>query len=220
MKYLRPLLFVLLLGVGLSLFAYPWRKTLELEYKTADIILSDGRVIKDYVATNDEGVFLSTDLVENIIGKQVFLDQETNTLYIDAVPTAAVMSDKVKIYHYDYDNIHAFLYSPDAKTNKLMTMAGKGHQTGYYFSNVFSASFNLDGAYHEITGLLGLEDFKASDGKVDFYLDDTLLCSYSLKADHLPEKIALDVSGGSKLTLTFSHFKPDTQINFADVYIH
>lgn len=220
MKYLKWTLFLLLVSIGLTLFAYPWHKTMELERKEAEIILPDGRIIKDYVATNDEEAFLSTELVENILGKQVYLDKETHTLYIDAVPTATVMSDKVKIYHYDYDNIHAFLYSPDAKTNKLMTMAGKCHHSGYYFSNVYSASFNLDGAYHEITGLLGLEDFKASDGIVAFYLDDTLLCSYELKADHLPEKIKLDVSGGSKLTLTFSHFNPDTQINFADVYIH
>ena len=221
MKYLKLSLFILSLGLlSLSLFAYPWHRMLSLECKPSDIVLSDGRVIKDYIATDQDEIFLSSKLVENILGKQVYWHADDATLYIGDIPTSTVMSDKVKIYHYDYDNIHAFLYSPDAKTNKAMTMGGQKHSTGYYFSNVFSASFNLDHAYHEITGLLGCEDFKASDGQVDFYLDDTLIASYTIKADHLPERITLDVTDGSKLTLTFSHFKPDTQIDFADVYIH
>lgn len=198
---------------------YSWNKTLELQYQPSEIILSDGRILKDYIGALDDDAFISTELMEDILGKQIFWDKDQHTLYVGDIPTATVMSDKVKIYHYDYDSVHAFLYCPDAKTNKSMTMAGQTHNHGYYFSNVFSASFNLEGAYDQITGYLGLEDFKASDGQVDFYLDDTLIKSYFLKSDCLPVKIDLDVTGGNKLTLTFSHFKPDTQIDFADVYI-
>ena len=205
-----------------SLYAFKWQahKKIEVEYQPTDIILANGRILKDYVVSNDNELFIPYELVEDIFSEQLYWDRENNTLNVGNVPTASVMSDKLKIYHYDYDSIHAFLYCPDAKTNKTMTMANAIYKRGYYFTNVFSACFNLDRTYHEITGFLGCEDFKASNGQVDFYLDDTLLKSYSLQADSLPEEVMLNVTGGSKLKLVFSSFKTDTQINFADVYIH
>lgn len=205
-----------------SIYAFKWQahKKIEVEYQPTDIILANGRILKDYVVSGDGNLFIPYELVENIFSEQIYWDSENNTLNIGNIPTASVMSDKLKVYHYDYDSIHAFLYCPDAKTNKTMTMANHTYERGYYFANVFSASFNLDTTYHEITGFLGCEDFKASNGQVDFYLDDVLLKAYHLDADSLPQKIVLDVSGGSKLKLVFSNFKPETQINFADVYIH
>lgn len=205
-----------------SLYAFRWQthKKIEVEYQPTDIILANGRILKDYVVSNDHDLFIPYELVETIFNEQLYWDRDNHTLHVGNIPTASVMSDKLKIYHYDYDSIHAFLYYPDAKTNKTMTMANETYRRGYYFTNVFSASFNLEGAYHEIIGFLGCEDFKASNGQVDFYLDDTLLKSYFLQADSLPEQVKLDVTGGSKLKLVFSNFKTDTQINFADVYIH
>lgn len=205
-----------------SLYAFIWQahKKIEVEYQPTDIILSNGRILKDYVVSSDNDLFIPYELVETIFNEQLYWDRENNTLNVGKVPTTSVMSDRLKIYHYDYDSIRAFLYCPDAKTNKTMTMANQIYKSGYYFTNVFSAAFNLDGAYHEITGFLGCEDFKASSGQIDFYLDDTLLKSYSLQADSLPEQVILNVTDGSKLKLVFSNFKTDTQINFADVYIH
>lgn len=216
------LLAVTLILVSGSLYAFiaqPHKK-IEVEYEPTDIVLSNGRILKNYVVSGDGKLFIPYELVEDIFSEQIFWDKENHTLNIGSIPTASVMSDKIKIYHYDYDSIHSFLYCPDAKTNKTMTMANQPYAFGYYFTNVFSASFNLEGAYHEITGFLGCEDFKASSGHIDFYLDEQLLQSYDLKADSLPEKVSLDVSGGAQLKITFSGFKPDTQIDFADVYIH
>lgn len=214
------LLSVLSLLLVSSVYPFVWNKTLELQCKSSEIILPDGRIIKDYIGCVDDKAFIPSELVEDILGKQLYWDKDNDILYVGTIPTATVMSDKVKIYHYDYDTVHAFLYCPDAKTNKPMTMAGQVHDHGYYFTNVFSASFNLGGAYHELSGYLGCEDFKASDGQVDFYVDDTLVKTCQLKSGSLPEKINLHVDAGNKLTLVFSYFKPDTQIDFADVYIH
>lgn len=213
---------ICLLLFSSSIYAFKWQahKKIEVEYQPTDIILANGRILKDYVISGDDNLFIPYELIETIFNEQIYWDSENNTLNIGDIPTASVMSDKLKVYHYDYDSIHAFLYCPDAKTNKTMTMANATYERGYYFANVFSASFNLDTTYHEITGFLGCEDFKASNGQVDFYLDDVLLKTYHLDADSLPQKIILDVSGGSKLKLVFSDFKPETQINFADVYIH
>lgn len=221
-RFYIPFILVGILLASQAVYAFnllPHRKV-ELNLKAAEIILPDGHIIKDYIASDEHSLFLSSDLVADILGQQVQWDERHNTLNIGEIPTATVMSEKLKIYHYDYDHVHAFLYCPDAKMNKTMTMAGQTHNFGYYFTNVLSASFNLGQIYHEINGTLGCEDFKASNGSVSFYLDDTLLKTYNLEANDLPIPIDLPVSGGSKLTMTFNGFTPDTQIDFADVYIH
>lgn len=220
LKHYILALCLILFSSSLYAFVSQTHKKIEVEYEPTDVVLSNGRILKDYVVSGDGKLFIPYELVEDIFSEQIFWDKENHTLNIGTIPTASVMSDKIKIYHYDYDSIHSFLYCPDAKINKTMTMANQSYSFGYYFTNVFSASFNLESAYHEITGFLGCEDFKASSGHIDFYLDDTLLQSYDLKADSLPEKIKLNVSGGSQLKMTFSGFKPDTQIDFADVYIN
>lgn len=217
--YLLVLCF-LLFSCSLYAFITQAHKKIEVKYEPTSIILANGRIFKDYVVSGEGKLFIPYELVEDILREQIFWDQENHTLNIGNIPTASVMSDKVKIYHYDYDAIHSFLYCPDAKTNKSMTMANESYAFGYYFTNVFSASFNLENTYHQITGILGCEDFKASNGQVDFYLDDVLLQSCMIKAGDLPQKINLNVSGGQQLKITFSGFKPDTQIDFADVYIH
>lgn len=195
-------------------------KKVEVEYQEVEILLPNGHMIKDYIVSGDDKIFIPYELAEHVMNEPIFWDSENKLLTVGNIPTASVMSNKLKIYHYDYDSIHAFLYCPDAKTNKPMTMANEVHESGYSFTNVLSASFNLNQTYHQITGFLGCEDFKASDGQVDFYLDDTLIASQPIKADHLPEKIELDVTNGTQLKLVFTAFKPDTQINFVDVYIN
>ena len=194
-------------------------KKIELNYQEAEIILPNGHIIKDFIASTEDKVFIPYDLAEHIMSEPIAWDSENQTLIVGNVPTASVMSDKLKIYHYDYDSIHAFLYCPDAKTNQTMTMANETHHNGYSFTNVISASFNLNQIYHHITGFLGCEDFKASNGQIDFYLDDKLIASQAIKADQLPTPINLDVTDGTQLKLVFSGFKHDTQINFVDVYI-
>ena len=218
----KILIFVCSLLFSSSLYAFMnfAPKKMEVQYQEAEIVLPNGQIIKDMIAYSENRVFIPNDLAEHILNEPIFWDNDHKMLTVGNVPTASVMSDKLKIYHYDYDSIHAFLYCPDAKTNKPMTMANEVHQNGYSFTNVRSASFNLNQIYHQITGYLGCEDFKASSGQIDFYLDDTLIATQVLKADQLPTPIELDVTNGTQLKLVFSNFKPDTQINFVDVYIH
>ena len=219
MNRLLIALCMLLFSSSLYAFINHSPKKIEVEYEEVEILLPDGRMIKDYIVSGDGKVFIPYELAEHVMNEPIFWDNANKLLTVGNIPNASVMSDKLKIYHYDYDSIHAFLYCPDAKTNKTMTMANEVHKSGYSFTNVFSASFNLSQTYHHITGFLGCEDFKASNGQVDFYLDDTLIASQTIKAGNLPQKIDLDVTDGMQLKLVFSHFKPDTQINFVDVYI-
>lgn len=220
-KLVLPLSCLLLTVLFCCAFINLSSKKVEVEYQEAEIILPNGHIINHFVASDESGkVFVPYELMEQIIDEPLFWDNESKTLNIGTVPDASVMSDKLKIYHYGYDSVRAFLYCPDAKMNKTMTMGDCIHENGYSFTNVLTASFNLDEMYHHITGVLGCEDFKASSGQVDFYLDDNLIYSVALKADDLPQPIDLDVEGGTQLKLVFSQFKPDTQINFADVFIN
>lgn len=194
-------------------------KTVELEYNTAEIILPDGRTIKENIAVKDDMLFIPYEALEVITNENVSWDPEDQTLTIGNLSLAEAMSDTLKVYHYGYDVNHAYLYAPDIRTNKLMSMGSITHDLGYSFSNVQSASFNLNGHYHHLIGLLGCEDFKAANGTIDIYLDNTLLATYDFTSDSLPEKLDLDLTGGKQLKFVFSKFLPNSQIDLADAYI-
>lgn len=217
--------YLILIGILIFLGLTPlWAsifppKTVELEYNTAEIILPDGRTIKENIVVKDDLLFIPYEALEEITSENINWNPEDQTLTIGNLSFAEAMSDKLKVYHYSYDVNRAYLYAPDVRTNKTMTMGSISHELGYSFSNVQSASFNLAGHYHHITGFLGCEDFKSANGAVSIYLDDTPLANYTLIADSLPEKLDLDVTGGSQLKLVFSNFTPNSQIDLADVYI-
>ncbi len=194
-------------------------KTVELEYNTADIILPDGRTIKENIAMKDDLIFIPYETLEVITNEEVCWDPEDQTLTIGNLVNSKAMSDILKVYHYDYDVNRAYLYAPDVKTNKTMCMGNITHDLGYSFSNVQSASFNLGGHYHHLRGLLGCEDFKSTSGIISVYLDNDLLATYTLNSDSLPEKIDLDLTGGNQLKFVFSKFSPNSQIDLADTYI-
>lgn len=204
------------LCIGANIFP---TKTVELEYNTAEIILPDGRTIKENIAVKDDMLFIPYEALEVITNENVSWDPEDQTLTIGNLSLAEAMSDTLKVYHYGYDANHAYLYAPDIRTNKPMSMGNITHDLGYSFSNIQSASFNLNGHYHHLIGLLGCEDFKATNGTIDIYLDDHLLASYEVTSDSLPEKIDLNLTGGNQLKFVFSKFLPNSQIDLADAYI-
>lgn len=210
------LIMALPLCVGANIFS---KKTVELEYNTADIVLPDGRTIKENIASKDDMLFIPYEALEVITNENVSWDPEDQTLVIGNLSFAKAMSDTLKVYHYGYDANHAFLYAPDIRVNKPMSMGSITHDLGYSFSNVQSASFNLNGHYHHLVGLLGCEDFKATNGTISIYLDDTLLADYVLASDGLPEKLDLNLTGGNQLKFVFSRLSPNSQINLADAYI-
>lgn len=194
-------------------------KTVELEYNTAEIILPDGRTIKENIAVKDDMLFIPYEALEVITNETVSWDPEDQTLTIGNLSLSKAMSDTLKVYHYDYDANHAFLYAPDIRTNKPMTMGDIAHDLGYSFSNVQSASFNLDGHYHHLIGLLGCEDFKAANGTITVYLDNEIIASYDIASDGLPTKVDLNLTGGNQLKFVFSKFLPNSQVDLADAYI-
>lgn len=210
------IIFAIPLCIGANIFP---TKTVELEYNTAEIILPDGRTITENIACKDDLLFIPYEALEVITNEDVCWDPEDQTLTIGKLSVAKAMSDILKVYHYDYDVNHAYLYAPDVKTNKTMSMGSITHDLGYSFSNVQSASFNLNGHYHHLIGLLGCEDFKSTSGIITIYLDNELLATYTLNSDSLPEKIDLNLTGGNQLKFVFSKFSPNSQIDLADAYI-
>ncbi len=214
------LIFSTIIGIPLCIGAniFP-TKTVELEYNTAEIILPNGRTIKENIATKDDMLFIPYEALEVITNENVNWNPEDQTLTIGNLSLAKAMSDTLKVYHYGYDANHAYLYAPDIRINKTMSMGNISHDLGYSFCNVQSASFNLDGRYHHLVGLLGCEDFKAANGTITVYLDDNLLATYDITSDSLPENINLDISDGKQLKFVFSKFASNSQIDLADAYI-
>lgn len=135
--------------------------------------------------------------------------------------TDQYMSDILK----PYDS--AFRY----KINDTMTMGTKEYHKGYsfeFFDNLGydqsgSASFNLEGKYNQIKGLVGIEDGTRASIDIRIYGDDKLLNSYKFKAGDLPKPIDLDVKGVVKLEIEFSKsgINPSgfASVNFVDLII-
>ncbi len=214
------MILVILLFFSTCVLALDFHQKIELECTPMSIILPDGRVVKEMVAAGDGQLYIPYQLIEDILRQKVILDDESRTLSIGYMDLKSIMSNKLKVDDYNYDNIRSYLYYPDIKINKPMSMDSKTYDLGYSFTNVEAATFNLDGEYSLITGLLGCEDFNGSSGEITFYLDDKPLSTYPITKDQSPTKICLSVTGGTQLKIAFSSFAPNTQIDFADVLIH
>jgi hypothetical protein len=81
-----------------------------------------------------------------------------------------------------------------------MTMGGKKYTNGFKFGEPGTATFNLSGKYAQISGEIGLDDFEnKKDTAVSFYGDGVLIEYIELKAQMLPKKFTVDVSGVSQL---------------------
>lgn len=111
------------------------------------------------------------------------------------------------------------------EVNKSMKMAGKEYLKGYSIgrystlkSNDLQLSFNLEGKYTKITGLIGLDDSNnLSDSDIKFLVDDKPLTTITLAAGSMPQTFNLDVTGAIKLDIVV----PDgnSSINLANVMI-
>ena len=117
-KLLLMTICLFLFSSSLYAFINHSSKKIEVEYQEVEILLPDGHMFKDYIASGDGKVFIPYELAESVMNEPICWDADSKLLTVGNVPHAAVMSDKLKIYHYDYDSIHAFLYCPDAKTRQ------------------------------------------------------------------------------------------------------
>jgi len=133
------------------------------------------------------------------IGQPVKYDGSTKTIYVGKVPEndriQRSMSDVMQPY---------FKSDSSFYVNDKIIMAGKEYIKGYkvstWASRPFTASFNLEAKYVNITGTVGLEDGNNKyDNTFEVYGDDKLITSITLKAGELPQNLNINVSGVIKL---------------------
>lgn len=151
------------------------------------------------------------------IGQSVKYDGSTKTIYVGEVPESdriqRSMSDIMQPY---------FKSSSSFYVNDKIIMAGKEYIKGYKVSGwatrPFTASFNLEAKYVNITGIIGLEDEENKyDNTIEVYGDDKLLTSITLKAGELPQNLNINVSGVIKLD--FKVVGSYSTVCFADMQI-
>ena len=104
--------------------------------------------------------------------------------------------------------------------DETMSMGGHAYNNGFRLGSPYlagNAFYNLDGKYHELSGMIGYEDPSDSeDSTIEFYGDDVLLTAVVVKAKSLPESFFVDVSNVRKLEIRKKN-NSIAKIDFAEV---
>jgi hypothetical protein len=145
------------------------------------------------------------------LGLPVQYDGKKGAICIGKIPDGQIMSDVIKPYY----------KTTEIDIDPTMTMAGKTYYKGFRINYSYlepTYSFNLEGNYNEITGIIGLDDEKNyTDAVVEFYGDGQLLAAYTLKAGSLPQKLDVNVKGVVKLDIKVKGDSSD--VDLADLII-
>lgn len=98
----------------------------------------------------------------------------------------------------------AFVNKTDSRQGggNSMTMGGVKYENGFKFGDPASASFNLDGKYTKLSGLIGLDDaYNSEDTSVAFIADGKTIAVIEIKAKSLPKPFEVDLTGVKSLEL-------------------
>lgn len=160
---------------------------------------------KDYVPTSliyNGTTYVPLRFFAESMGQPVDYKGETQTIYVGKVPegekVARYMSDILKPFY-------SSSYSGLQVSNNI-TMAGKQYKKGFsiIFNNDVTSSFNLEGKYENINGLVGLlDENNRYDATVDFYGDDKLITSIQLDKGSLPKDLNINVNGVIRLDIKY-----------------
>ena len=104
--------------------------------------------------------------------------------------------------------------------DESMKMGGNkynnGFKLGYALGDEF-ATYNFDGKYTELSGLIGFEDpGSGDDATVEFWGDDVLLASQVVKSRDLPREFSVDLTGIRKFEIRIDE-RIRYSVNFAEV---
>ncbi|SKA77950.1 NPCBM/NEW2 domain-containing protein [Caloramator quimbayensis] len=142
-------------------------------------------------------VYTPINYIANNMDKTIQYKSQEKTFYVGKIPEGQYMSDILKPFNVQDGKCYI---------NEDLKLAGKDYFKGYhlftfYNSSVFS--FNLEGKYSDLSGLIGACNYAKynNDATVEIYGDDNLLAKYEITPDNLPQNINLNVTGVLKLTI-------------------
>jgi len=150
------------------------------------------------------------------LDQPVKYESKTKTIYVGEIPADEIveqyMSDIITPYYKDDYTLF--------EANRNMSVAGKAYNKGYQIKGFFNSgnlSFNLEGKYTTIFGLVGLDDSRNnSDATIQIFGDEKLIKTIDIKAGDLPKQLNLDVTGVIKLDIKFT---TGSTIDFVDLRI-
>lgn len=158
-----------------------------------------------------------TQLLGELLESKAIYQSKEDTIFYGTLPNGSYMSDILEPFY--------IARNGKAEINNEMTMAGQKYNKGFSFTTYRydKISFNLNGKYSRLTGIIGLEDYGRNVNKTYLiYGDGKLLGTYDIKASGLPLPIDLDVSGVKEFIIQSDDNKtPDigTQLNMANLVI-
>lgn len=143
--------------------------------------------------------YLPVRSVAEVLGKDVEWDPSTQTVFLNdkgvkTNETEKILTETVEMFSGEYSDV-----INKKSIYKEESLAGKKYKNGvkfwtYLTNNVGTASFNLEGKYTVMTGLLGA-DQEGSIMNVKFIGNGRLLKEYKIVTGELPIDVKLDVSG-------------------------
>lgn len=186
---------------------------------------ANGNIIEPFVYNGT--TYLPVRAISQALGKEVYYDANTNTIYLGKVSNqTSYLTDLIPYDINDFINsiFHTKSYSIDGNMTITKKQYTKGLQlqvAGYQTQKV---NYNLDGKYKVITGLVGLDDtdnafaFKESPVIVNFYADEKKIDTLQFNQGDFAKEILLEINGASKLTIeTISERNNHPLIDFVDM---
>ncbi|WP_445491620.1 NPCBM/NEW2 domain-containing protein [Niallia sp. 03133] len=148
------------------------------------------------VLLNYNGVpYAPVQLLGSIYNVGSTYNSKLKTWYLGEGSNGLNMSDLLKPYVGDFNKDDLILGGIEYKSGYRFFTSG--------YNGPYSNSFNLQGKYATITGLLGIADDSDSlnSTSVSFYGDGNLIQTYNLIRGELPINISLPVKGVKRLEL-------------------
>ncbi len=133
-------------------------------------------------------------------------------------------STKLVDNYQPFNKSDSFKDYPTSGGNSL-TMGGKTYKNAFVldcYAVDGTASYNIDGKYKTLTGIVGVPKNYSAGTTVNIYGDNTLLKTMDISADQLPQKFSINVSGVSNLKFEVLETSADingfyTYIGFAEL---
>lgn len=160
---------------------------------------------KDTITYNGE-LYVPAKFVTQKMGQPYSYNNTKKEIYIGRSAKTGAMSS---IYSKPYSDTFVDVYT--ISKNNSVIVANEEYTSGYRFykglnDKTDSASFNLSGKYHTITGKLGFTDDSTKNAlSIKILGDGKVLKEFNLEKDSLPEDLSIDVNGIKKFTIEMKY---------------
>lgn len=227
-KRLQGLVAGLLAGITVSTciaFAKTGTETFDAIYKDIKIYVdgvkiepkdANGNTVEPFIYNGT--TYLPVRAVGEAVDKTVTWDGKTNSVYLGKVPgEKQYLMDVCPPYR--TQQYRAFTTS----IGDSFSMSGKKYTNGFFIDSSWGsggyAIFNLDAKYESITLYIGAVDgHGGNDSEVNFFVDDKLVESYTIKQTDLCKKVTIPLDYGMQLRIEkLTHY--GVTIGFGDIVV-